>query len=125
MSDEIKKAEAARRIWHVLSSHRGQARAITAGEIARRTGIGDEAGTAVRAVMAEALEFFPAPVAASGHGYFVVETPEEAQHYVANLLSRLRLIARRVAVFRRKMEAAGFERQAKRFSPPLRRNTLF
>jgi len=119
------RTEEARRIWHVLASRRGEERAVTASEIARRTGVGDSAGTGVRAVIAEALEFFPHPVAASSKGYFIPVRPEEFRHYDATLCSRLREVGRRLAVFRRKAEAAGYRREGSDYLPPPRRDTLF
>jgi len=109
-------AEAAERIWHVLASHVGKGRAITAAEIARRTGIGDEAGTSVRAVISDALEFLPRPVAATSTGYFVVSSIEEADEYRADLRSRIEMIGRRIAIFDRKMAAAGVAHEDRRYA---------
>jgi len=122
---DISRAEAAERIWHVLASHQGREHAITAAEIARRTGIGDEAGTTVRMVIAEVYEFFPAPVAALNRGFFLPETAEEFEHYDANLCSRLREMGRRLAIFRRKAAAAGYRREGRVYRPPPRKDTLF
>ena len=123
--DETPRAEAAERIWHVLASHRGAENAITAAEIASRTRIGDAAGTQVRAVISEALEYFPKTVAAFNRGFFVVVTAEEAEHCVASLMSRLRKMGRRVAIVRRKLAAAGFTREGRKYFPPPPKDGLF
>jgi len=96
------------RIWGLLQGHRGAARAVTAAEIARYTGIGDAAGTDVRAVLAANLEVLPEPVAANENGYFVVETVGEAENYERTLRSRALFIFARRRAFRNALKARGW-----------------
>jgi hypothetical protein len=97
----------AERVWAVLAPHRGEAKALKAREIAALTGIGDEAGTEVREIVSDALEFFPEPVGAHpGMGIFVITTGEEGDSVRADLKSRLEKLARRIAILDRKMAAS-------------------
>jgi hypothetical protein len=108
----------AEKIWAVLASHREKSRSITAGAIALATSIGDEAGTKVREIISESFEFFPGmPVAAWERGYFVTETVEEAREYRRSLKQRIEMDGRRMAIYDRKMEAAGFIRNGDAYSP--------
>ena len=119
--DQVGTADAAMRIMNVLSSRRGRERAITAAEIARRIGLDDPEGTEVRATLARELEFCPEPVLASGRGYYLIETGDEATDYLATLMSRLKKIGRRMVTVRRLLLAGGWQLvDGKWIAPPAR-----
>ena len=120
-------AETAKRIWEVLASHRGAARAITAAQIARRVGMEDDpAGTRVRAILSRALELSPWPVLASGRGYFIIEAGDEADRYCATLMSRLKKIGRRFVVTRKVLFARGWRLEDGHWAaPPAAQKELF
>jgi hypothetical protein len=101
----------AEKVWAFLAPHRGEKNARKARQIAEATRIGDAAGTAVRALISDAAEFFPAPVGAHPNiGFFVIETADEGQRVRADLRSRLEADARRISILDRKMESClGFK----------------
>jgi len=73
----------------ILQLHRGKARAITGGDLARTMGEPDDRliRKEIRELLAEGH-----PIASSTekpYGYFMVDTPEEAEQYLKQLKSPL------------------------------------
>ena len=118
-------------LWDRLATCRGHRAAITAGRLARETGIGGPDGTAVRQAIGRNLEEFPEPVVANSmseggrRGYFVAVTDEEIAHYDAALRSRAITILVRRRTFRLKAGEAGFEREGREWSRRAPEGLLF
>jgi len=116
-------------LWDRLATCRGHRAAITAGRLARETGIGGPDGTAVRQAIGRNLEDFPEPVASTcsngRRGYFVALTDEEIAHYDNQLKSRAMAILVRRRTFRRKAGEAGFERSGREWSRRAPEGLLF
>ena len=96
----------ATRIWGILRRHPGERNAISAAQIAHALELAGE--TTVRRIIAEHYAEFPAPVGASGKGFYAItpadpQAGEWATHYDNNLTSRVREILRRRRKLRRKL----------------------
>ena len=106
-------------IWQLLVCFRGRGQAITAARMAARLGIGDAAGTHVRDVISHYIGLYPEPVGAHPDaGYFVIETAEEMQDYLAGLEHRATLIFERATAVRSVAKARGWQCLGDHWYPP-------
>ncbi|MCX7009663.1 MAG: hypothetical protein NTY53_20865 [Kiritimatiellaeota bacterium] len=108
-----------------LLKHRiGEAAALPLDQLVALAGLPNR--RAAEALMETRLDDFGFPLCAGSGGYFVPQTPEEINHYLASLKSRIRCIAIRLRTVRQNAQRAGWARDGKQFSaPPARREFLF
>lgn len=80
----------------MLLNHQGSDDPIPSREISDEVGIDEvESFPVTRGVIREIIEEDGVPVAASGNGYFVIETEDELEVYLDSLNERLMNIAER------------------------------
>ena len=69
---------------------KGESHRITSGEITRLTKL---KGATIRKAVNDARSKF-VPIASDGEGYFIAETPEELNHTIAQINSRIHMMIR-------------------------------
>lgn len=83
-------------VARILVSHRGRENAITSREISERTGLDSLDSTPrTRGVIRRLSEEYAFPIGASGNGYFLIATRDEAEEYLDTLNTRIQGIDRR------------------------------
>ena len=69
---------------------KGESNRITSGEISRLTKL---SGATIRKAVNDVRSKF-VPIASDGEGYFIAETPEELNHTIAQINSRIHMMIR-------------------------------
>ena len=112
------------RVRALLSARIGAAAALTIDQIVELAGLpGRRAG---EQLLETRLGDFGFPLCAGSSGYFVPASPDEINHYLNSLKSRIRCIAIRLRTVRQNAAQAGWARDGQQFSkPPPRREFLF
>ena len=77
-------------IKNILENHTGNKNSITSKEIAKIIGITeDDTHSKTRRLIFECAKKFRLPLAATNKGYFLIQTNEEYDEYIANLDERI------------------------------------
>ena len=102
-----------RQVVELLADRRGQARALTARQIVECLGLWPRIKPGcrqrkLRQLIEHHCEAAPWPIVADTCGFYRVDSAEDVTHYDRNLGSRLRYLARRIAIHRRQARRAGY-----------------
>ncbi len=112
------------RVRTLLQARVGEAAALPLDKIVELAGLPSR--RAAEQLMETRLGDFGFPLCAGAGGYFVPESPEEINHYLLSLKSRIRCIAIRLRTVQQNASRAGWARDGQQFSkPPPRSDFLF
>lgn len=112
------------RVRALLQTRIGEAAAITLEQLVEQAFLSSRRDA--EQLMETRLADFGFPLCAGSRGYFVPQSPDEINHYLNSLKSRIKCIAIRLRTVRQNAAQAGWARDGQQFSrPPPRRDFLF
>ena len=112
------------RVRALLATRIGEAAALTLAQLVELASLPNR--RAAEQLMETRLADFGFPLCAGSMGYFVPENPEQINHYVSSLKSRIKCIAIRLRTVQQNAARAGWMRDGQQFSkPPARKELLF